>query len=57
MGIAEISRVLGTHVLETHATRVDLKDPELVVPVEVIPGRTYCDATAMEAFKSGEPQR
>ena len=39
-GSQEISRVLGTHVLETHATRVDLKNPELVVHVEVIPRRT-----------------
>ena len=47
-GSQEISRVLGTHVLETHATRVDLKNPELVVHVEVIPRRTliYAEKTA-----------
>ena len=40
-GSQEISRVLGTHVLETHVTRVDLKDPELVAHVEVIPRRNF----------------
>jgi tRNA uracil 4-sulfurtransferase len=33
----ELNRVLGTHVLSTHQTRVNLEHPELVVHVEVIP--------------------
>ena len=46
-GSQEISRVLGSHVMATHDTRVDLKNPELVVHVEVIPRRTliYVDKT------------
>ena len=39
-GSQEISRVLGSHVMATHATRVDLRNPELVVHVEVIPRNT-----------------
>ena len=39
-GSQEISRVLGSHVMATHDTRVDLRNPELVVHVEVIPRRT-----------------
>lgn len=34
---AELNRVLGTHVLSTHQTRVNLDHPELVVHVDVIP--------------------
>ena len=46
-GSQEISRVLGSHVMATHDTQVDLKNPELVVHVEVIPRRTliYVDKT------------
>ena len=39
-GSQEISRVLGSHVMATHDTRVDLRNPELVVHVEVIPRNT-----------------
>lgn len=39
-GSQVISRVLGSHVMANHDTRVDLKNPELVVHVEVIPRRT-----------------
>ena len=39
-GSQEISRALGAHVMATHDTRVDLKNPEFVVHVEVIPRRT-----------------
>lgn len=34
---AELNRVLGTHVLSTHQTKVNLDHPELVVHVDVIP--------------------
>ena len=39
-GSQEVSRVLGSHVMATHDTRVDLRNPELVVHVEVIPRTT-----------------
>ena len=39
-GSQEISRVLGSHVMATRDTRVDLRNPELVVHVDIIPRRT-----------------
>ena len=47
-GSQEISRALGSHVMGTHDTRVDLRNPELVVHVEVIPRTTliYVEKTA-----------
>jgi len=35
----ELQQALGAHVLGTHATRVDLHDPELIVHVDIVPRR------------------
>lgn len=38
-GSQELNRDIGTHVLQTHDTRVDLDHPELAVYIELIPRR------------------
>src|SRR4029450_8112300 len=35
-----LNEVIGAHVLRTHATRVDLEQPELTVNIELIPRHT-----------------
>jgi thiamine biosynthesis protein ThiI len=35
-----LNREIGTHVLETHDTRVDLERPELTIHIELIPRQT-----------------
>jgi thiamine biosynthesis protein ThiI len=35
-----LNEVIGAHVLKTHATRVDLEQPELTVNIELIPRHT-----------------
>jgi thiamine biosynthesis protein ThiI len=35
----KLQQALGTHVLSTHATRVDLDNPELTVHVDIVPRR------------------
>jgi len=35
-----LNREIGTHVLQTHDTRVDLEHPELTIHIEVIPRQT-----------------
>lgn len=40
LGSQELNQEMGTHVLATHDTRVDLSHPELTVYIELIPRRT-----------------
>ena len=39
-GSQQLNREIGTHVLQTHATRVDLENPELTLHIELIPRQT-----------------
>jgi thiamine biosynthesis protein ThiI len=39
-GSQELNRDIGTHVLRTHDTRVDLDHPELTIHIELIPRQT-----------------
>lgn len=39
-GSQELNREIGAHIVETHATRVDLHHPELTVYIELIPRQT-----------------